>query len=396
VRRSELERLDRDALIARAEAAGVAKARILTRPELVDELVLRSATDDATKQKSRGLFGRARDLLARLVEQGLNKPDAAALIRAVGRPSWRPTAPAALPTLTLAEIYVAQGYRERAMDTLQRVLAAEPDHAAALGLLSRLRDQAFPVPAPKMPPEADEDDVRDAAPAEGEGPPPVPAREPPAVAPPPAASGGSAAEPTYMLDDSPLPTHYDVDECVAIPVVPRTIYVYWEARAKTIEHVRARMPEAALALRIAVVEPSWSGPRATLRDQEAAAPLGESFVSGLPAGSVVRAAVGLLRGGEFAAIAHSLAVEMPPAGPAPLAGRELVLFTPAGAAPVAHEDPLASAVFRAADRLRRDSAKANRHAQPVPVVRAALTGDGRARPLGSSERLASAPGRELE
>src|SRR5579859_1809196 len=104
MKRSELERLDRDALIARAEAAGVGRARILTRPELVDELVMRSATDDATKQTARGLFGRARDLLARLVERGLNKPDAAERIRAVSWPAWRSTAPAALPTLTLAEI----------------------------------------------------------------------------------------------------------------------------------------------------------------------------------------------------------------------------------------------------------------------------------------------------
>ena len=40
--RAELERLDRDTLIERAQAAGVTRARILTRPELIDELLMRS------------------------------------------------------------------------------------------------------------------------------------------------------------------------------------------------------------------------------------------------------------------------------------------------------------------------------------------------------------------
>ena len=42
--RTELERLDRDTLIARAEQSGVTRARILTRPELIDELLSRAAT----------------------------------------------------------------------------------------------------------------------------------------------------------------------------------------------------------------------------------------------------------------------------------------------------------------------------------------------------------------
>src|ERR1019366_5562545 len=142
--RAELEGLDRAALIARAEAAGVTRARILTRPELVDELLLRSAADHATKQRSRGLFGRARDLLASVVERGLNLPDAAERIRAVG------------------------------------------------------------------------------------GPPP----------PPPPGALDETPEPAHMLDDAPLPTRYDVDECVAIPVDPRTLYVYWEVRERTLDYVR--------------------------------------------------------------------------------------------------------------------------------------------------------------
>ena len=117
--RAELERLDRDALIARAENAGVTRARILTRPELVDELLLRSARDDAHAPGARGLFGVARDLLARVVERGLHLPDAAERIRTLGLPPPpRRGAPAALPTVTLAEIYATQGHRDRAIETL--------------------------------------------------------------------------------------------------------------------------------------------------------------------------------------------------------------------------------------------------------------------------------------
>jgi hypothetical protein len=89
--RAELERLDRDTLISRAEDAGVTRARILTRPELVDELLLRTTVDPVATRKARGFFGVARDLLARVVERGLNLPDAADRIRTLGGPS-RPVA----------------------------------------------------------------------------------------------------------------------------------------------------------------------------------------------------------------------------------------------------------------------------------------------------------------
>src|ERR1700678_4845730 len=53
--RAELERLDRDALIRMAEEAGVSRPSILTRPELVDELLLRATPrrDDPTLRKGR-------------------------------------------------------------------------------------------------------------------------------------------------------------------------------------------------------------------------------------------------------------------------------------------------------------------------------------------------------
>src|SRR3954463_16270264 len=80
--RGELEGLDRETLVVRAQAAGIRRARILTRPELIDELLrLDPSADEAQLKKSRGFFGRARDLVARVVERGLHLPDAADRIR---------------------------------------------------------------------------------------------------------------------------------------------------------------------------------------------------------------------------------------------------------------------------------------------------------------------------
>jgi hypothetical protein len=171
--RGELEDLDRETLVVRAQAAGIRRARILTRPELIDELLRLDPNADAAQlKKSRGFFGRARDLVARVVERGLHLPDAADRIRTLALGTMPPpgvprTEPQAMPTVTLAEIYAAQGHRQRAVETLRRVLEREPDHAAARALLARLEDEAYVAPKPRLPPEpeiepdlnAGEDDV---------------------------------------------------------------------------------------------------------------------------------------------------------------------------------------------------------------------------------------------
>jgi hypothetical protein len=365
--RVELEGLDRDALISRAEAAGVTRARILTRPELVDELLLRSATDQATKQRSRGLFGRARDLLASVVERGLNLPDAAERIRAVGGdfPPSRTRAPAALPTVTLAEIYAAQGHRDRAIETLDRVLAREPDHAAARALVAQLRDDTYPVPPPRLPPEEEEEDG--IAPAAS-----LSDRK--------AAAPAGPTEPSHMLDDAPLPTRYDVDECVAIPVDPRTLYVYWEVRERTLEYVRASRPDGTIALRIVVIVPTWDGPRSSIRDHDVHATFGDHFAGDLPAGCVVRVAIGYRHGDTFVPIAHSPPLDTPPGAPSPLVADILVRWTPQGTVRVSHDDGDAAAIERALQRVQRQSA--------ADLVRS--WADARQAPFGSSDRWSGA------
>ena len=357
--RADLEKLDRDALIARAESAGVTRARILTRPELVDELLLRTTADPAAKKKARGFFGVARDLLARVIERGLNLPDAADRLRTLGGAPRRPaaSAPAALPTVTLAEIYAAQGHRQRAIETLEGVLGREPDHSAARTLLAQLRDDTFPVPPPRLPPEDDEPLPGVATESEPE--------EPHDTVPP---------EPMHMLDDAPLPPRYDVDECVAIPVDPRTLYVYWEARESTAAQLRRAHPGGSLVLRLVVVVPTWDGPRSSTLDHDVSPAVGEFFARDLPPGAIVRAAIGWKSGATFEPIAHSPALETPPSGPSPLVADGLVRWTPQGAVPVQPTDRDASSIARALGLVRQSETLARV---------AARTGKGF---LGSSEQ----------
>jgi hypothetical protein len=363
--RAELERLDRDALVVLAEDAGVTRARILTRPELVDELLLRSSADEASKRRARGLFGVARDLVARVVERGLHLPDAAERIRTLGiAPPPKRSAPAALPTVTLAEIYAAQGHRERAVETLESVLSREPDHAAARALLTQLEDTAYPVPPPPLPPEEEE---------------PAGAATSSAATQDEALEKEPAREPFGMLDDAPLPPRYDVDECVAIPVDPTTLYVYWEAREATLAAVRRAAPSGSLALRIVVIVPTWDGPRSRTQDVPIDSSLGDWFVRDLPAGCVVRAAIGWKHGEAFESIAHSPSLETPPGSPSPLVADVLVRWTPTGAARVQPGDPDAAAIERALGRVRREAARARQSGM--------IGGSA----LGSSERWAMAP-----
>ncbi len=349
--RDELEALDRDTLIRHAEASGVPRARVLTRPELVDELLLRQGnpTDPRTRA-ARGLFGRARDLLARVIERGLHLPDAAEMVRATPKAYAPPPAStAAVPTVTLAEIYAAQGHKDRAMDTLRRVLEGEPEHAAARSLLTSLEGKDLPPPI--LPPEQDEPALG-ASEGTSEG-----------------ASQGlrvdvAESDPNkpFLLDDEPLPHRYDVDECVAIPVDPTTMFVYWEMRESTRAHLEKTRPGGHITLRALVVVATWDGPRVEVRDFPVNAPLGDWFIRELPRGAVVRAAVGWQLGGAFVPSAHSPALETLVKDPSPLVAQELVRWTPEGVEPLGEghgELPLVQRAMAAATaRLRRESAEA--------------------------------------
>src|SRR6478609_4221291 len=134
----ELERLSREQLILKARVLGVERPELMTRVEMRDEIVRRSEPDLAQQKRARGFLGVARDLVASVVEAGLNLPDAAALIRGDANRETHWKGPPPVATVTLAEIYATQGHLDRALRMLDEVLAKEPDHDAARALRTRL------------------------------------------------------------------------------------------------------------------------------------------------------------------------------------------------------------------------------------------------------------------
>lgn len=138
VDRPALEALGREQLIREARRYGVQRPEVMTRVELVDEVLRLGTPNPVERKRVRGWLGVARDLVADIVEQGLNLPDAAALIR--GDVKFEPLKPVHPPmaTVTLAEIYGAQGHFQKALAILDDVLSKEPDHEAARRLRNRI------------------------------------------------------------------------------------------------------------------------------------------------------------------------------------------------------------------------------------------------------------------
>src|SRR6478736_1240299 len=101
---AELESLTREELILRARARGVERPEQMTRIELRDEIVRLSEPDLERQRRSRGWLGVARDLLASVVESGLNLPEAAATIRGDTKSDVDLQGPPPVATVTLAEI----------------------------------------------------------------------------------------------------------------------------------------------------------------------------------------------------------------------------------------------------------------------------------------------------
>jgi hypothetical protein len=164
-----LDQLSREELVERARALGARRPEVMTRVELRDEIVRLSETDPLARRRSRGWLGVARDLVASVVDAGLNLPGAAAAIRGDARPAEETTGPPPVATLTLAEIYLAQGHTERALATLEEVLTAEPEHAAALALRERISKEHSSAagrrrPAPPPEPSLDEEPMPAPAP----------------------------------------------------------------------------------------------------------------------------------------------------------------------------------------------------------------------------------------
>ena len=161
-----------------------------------------------------------------------------------------------------------------------------------------------------------------------------------------------------MLDDAPLPTRYDVDECVAIPVDPRTLYVYWEVRGARWSTCGGP-PGGAIALRVVVIVPTWDG-RARASVTTTWTRRGRQLRP-RPAGRLRRARRDRLPTRDaFVAIAHSPALDTPPGAPSPLVADTLVRNGPAPGRSVSHEDGDAATIVERAPKSRRQAAATSR------------------------------------
>jgi hypothetical protein len=352
----DLDGLSRSDLIAKAEELGVEKANVLTRAELSDEILRRSVSDPIERRLVRGLLGIARDLVARVVERGLHLPDAAEKIRSVRMRDFAPPKPP-IATVTLAEIYAAQGHRTRALSVLDEVLSKEEDHAAARDLRDKI--VASPEDEPVMPPEPEEpiSEDRGGSPTLHEATNDVQA---------------SPAEPIGMLDDQPLPELYDVDEVVLMPVDPRTVYAYWEVREASVALARTQAEGGRLILRIVAVTASWEGPSVETRDIEVNERVGDWFVRDLPPGAVLRAALGWRAATGFEPLSVAMELSAPVFGPAAIGANELVELTPAGMVSIdglrSDAEAMAAATERARRRVARGQGPASQASSSWPAL----------------------------
>ncbi len=190
---AELDTLSRDELILRARARGVERPEQMTRVELRDEIVRLSEPDLERQRRSRGWLGVARDLLASVVESGLNLPDAAAAIRGDGQGLHPFQGPPPVATVTLSEIYAAQGHYEQALRMLDEVIEREPEHATARAIRDRIAEERDLGPGRR----------RKVAETKGD---PILTPQPPAVAPVAAPEPAAPVpEPVAVAAEFPMP-----------------------------------------------------------------------------------------------------------------------------------------------------------------------------------------------
>ena len=320
---AELRKWSHEALIARATALGVSNkdAEGLTQAELIDEIVRRMSAQG--RKRKRGWFGKARDLVAQVIDRGLHLPEAAKLFRTSPAPDAIPNPPAPLPTITLAEIYAAQGYFARAVKVLDEVIKRQPANEDARKLRGRYVEQLTPTQRSKLQPappdnptEAKTKDVTAAATAaEGQSTAAasddettVDLRHP--AAPEPTSPEPSSPEPTSPEPTSPEPStesdgkrpasapsdELDTtvlrDELVVLATDPYTAYAYWELRPVRYARMLHQDPNGNLVLRVLSVKPSPRGETfSEVQDLPLDQLVGDTFIHGLAPGAELRLCV---------------------------------------------------------------------------------------------------------
>ncbi len=228
-RREELEGLSRTDLVQRAKALGVSAAGVLTRPELIDEILSAIVEDEQERSQARGFLGRARDLVARVMEKGLHLPDAAQ--RILSPPSTASSeAPKPLATVALASVYAKQGHRAQALRVLDEVLKTDPDNAAALSLRNDLHGAEAVMEQLAVQGATAEEPTVDTCPT-----PTLPASTEPVPERPPIAP----------------PNEVPKQDVLDVVRQGRRLTLSWRVRPVTFARNRGKMPSGRLVLRVA-------------------------------------------------------------------------------------------------------------------------------------------------
>lgn len=305
-----LKHRSRYELLQEARALGVERPERMTREELRDEIIRLSVPEDE-QQGARGLFGVARAMLASVVEAGLKLPDAARVIRGDATLELPLRSRSPVATVTLAEIYAAQGHKGRALAMLDEVLALEPDHDEALRIRAEL--VSGEVRRPVDPVENSGADLaRDYVPvsvveASGQEAPATPPPAPAAAAfisetgePAPLADASPPAEPGVPAE--PSPPAEPSDPFLVYRHAGHEVHLYWELPREALLRAGIDLGEGAAAVRVVAFTPAGTSP--TRREHTAEPEWGPPFsgrlvLEGFDDSAVVRAAVGWMTEGTF-------------------------------------------------------------------------------------------------
>jgi hypothetical protein len=279
----------RDELIERARGFGVVRPEVLTQAELVDEIVKHS-TPVSRRRSVRGWLGRARDLVAQVIDKGLHLPEAAKVFLGPPPSDSMPTAPPPLSTVTLAEIYAAQGYFDKAIRVLDEVVAAEPEHREACALRDRFATAAITKRNAKR---------GRGGPAREES---TAAADVPEAAQKLGPSNGTAkaqaatANPEAEADPAPAPAPESApgepighDEILASATNARTIQLSWTLRPLRLARARARCEEGLFVLHVLMVDVEQGALRSQARDVPIVALRGQLVLDDMVPGAEVRA-----------------------------------------------------------------------------------------------------------
>ena len=223
---------------------------------------------------------------------GRTRPDAAAIIRGEGAREGDWKGPPPVATVTLAEIYAAQGHLDRALRMLDEVLAKEPDHDAARSLRDRL---AAGADLPKQPPPRRQR-ISFAEPPEADLPPEsIPPESKPEPATPTPTPAPIRATPTPTPDPepaTPTPIHIAPAPYVLTLALAGQRQVYWEVPPHTWDALRSRAPHGRAVLRVLSFRTRAGKVERRAHDVSPDAEVGSFVLPGLNADAVVRAALG--------------------------------------------------------------------------------------------------------